>query len=102
MAENVVNKKDVIDAIAEEIQASKSEVTRTVESFLESIVASLKQGKQVSIPGFGIFSVKERAAREGRNPKTGETIQIAASQAPHFKAGKAFKDAVNCEPAHAE
>jgi len=90
-----MNKGDLIDAVAEATGLSKADSTKAVDAVVNSITATLKQGDQVSLVGFGTFSVKHRAARAGRNPRTGETIQIAASNAPGFKAGKALKDAVN-------
>ncbi|MCC5795388.1 MAG: HU family DNA-binding protein [Chromatiales bacterium] len=90
-----MNKGDLIEAVASEAELSKAEATRAVEAVVSSITAALKAGQQVSIVGFGTFAVKARAARSGRNPRTGETIEIAASKQPGFKAGKALKDAVN-------
>jgi DNA-binding protein HU-beta len=89
------NKADLIDAIAEEAGITKAQATKAVNSFLDSITKSLKSGKAMSLVGFGTFSVKPRAARVGRNPKTGAPIQIEAANIPLFKAGKALKDAVN-------
>ena len=74
---------------------SKAEASRAVEAFTEVVKKALKKGDSVSLVGFGTFTVRERAARTGRNPRTGETIQIKASKNPAFKAGKAFKDALN-------
>lgn len=90
-----MNKGDLIDAVAEDTGLSKADATRAVDSVINSITKALKAGTQVSLVGFGTFVVKKRAARQGRNPRTGETIQIAASSVPGFKAGKALKDAVN-------
>lgn len=90
-----MNKGDLIDAVAADTGLSKADATRAVESVLASITKALQGGQQVSLVGFGTFAVKKRAAREGRNPRTGEMIQIAASKVPGFKAGKALKDAVN-------
>ncbi len=90
-----MNKNDLIDAVAERTGLAKSDAARAVEAVLDSITAALKTGDTVALSGFGTFVVKERAARTGRNPRTGETIAIAASRAPGFKAGKALKDAVN-------
>ncbi len=90
-----VNKSELVDAIAASADISKADATRALDAALESITSTLKQGDTVSLVGFGTFSVKDRAAREGRNPQTGATIQIAASRVPGFKAGKALKDAVN-------
>ena len=90
-----MNKGDLIDAVAAASGLSKPDSTKAVDAVVSSITASLKRGDQVSLVGFGTFAVKHRAARSGRNPRTGETIQIGASNAPGFKAGKALKDAVN-------
>jgi DNA-binding protein HU-beta len=90
-----VNKSDLIDAIASAADINKSDAGRALDAIVDSITDALKRGDQVSLVGFGTFSVKHRAAREGRNPQTGATIQIAASNLPSFKAGKALKDAVN-------
>jgi DNA-binding protein HU-beta len=90
-----VNKSDLIDAIASAADINKSDAGRALDAVIESITDTLKKGDQVSLVGFGTFSVKHRAAREGRNPQTGQTIQIKASNVPGFKAGKALKDAVN-------
>lgn len=93
--EILVNKSELIDAIATGADISKASATRALDAMLGAVTDSLKQGEQVSLVGFGTFSVKERAARAGRNPQTGETIQIKAAKIPGFKAGKALKDAVN-------
>lgn len=90
-----MNKSELIDAIAESADLSKADATRALESVLGSVQGALASGDQVSLVGFGTFSVKHRAARSGRNPQTGAEIQIAASNVPSFKAGKALKDAVN-------
>jgi DNA-binding protein HU-beta len=90
-----VNKAELIDAIAESADISKAAATRAVDTFIDQITQTLKKGDQVTLVGFGTFSVKARAARTGRNPRTGEAINIAASNNPTFKAGKALKDAVN-------
>lgn len=90
-----MNKSELIDAIAAGADISKAAAGRALDSMLGSVTDSLQKGEQVSLVGFGTFSVKERAARQGRNPKTGETIQIKAAKVPGFKAGKALKDAVN-------
>ncbi|MFP3873608.1 MAG: HU family DNA-binding protein [Thiohalophilus sp.] len=90
-----MNKAELIDAVAEGADISKAAATRAVDTMFDRIADSLKQGDQVTLVGFGTFSVKDRAARTGRNPRTGEPIQIAASRVPGFKAGKALKDAVN-------
>ncbi|KAA3628521.1 MAG: HU family DNA-binding protein [Proteobacteria bacterium] len=90
-----MNKTDLIDAIAESADISKAAATRALDAVTGSIAGALQKGDQVSLVGFGTFLVRARAARSGRNPKTGETINIAASKVPAFKAGKALKDAVN-------
>ncbi|EAQ99087.2 HU family DNA-binding protein [Congregibacter brevis] len=90
-----MNKSDLIDAIASAADINKSDAGRALDAVVDSITDTLKKGDQVSLVGFGTFSVKHRAARDGRNPQTGETIKIKASNVPGFKAGKALKDAVN-------
>ena len=90
-----MNKSELIDAVAAATELSRNDATSATEAVLDTIVATLGKGDQVGLVGFGTFSVRERAARTGRNPQTGETIQIKASKSPGFKAGKAFKDAVN-------
>ena len=90
-----MNKAELVDAVAGAANLSKADAGRAVDAVVEGITSALKRGEQVSVVGFGTFSVKHRAARSGRNPRTGETIQIAASNVPGFKAGKGLKDAVN-------
>ena len=90
-----MNKAELIDAVAANTGQSKSDASAAVEAVFESIRNAMKSGDTVSLVGFGSFSVSDRAARTGRNPRTGEEIQIAASRAPKFKAGKQLKDAVN-------
>ncbi|WP_126455952.1 HU family DNA-binding protein [Sulfuriflexus mobilis] len=90
-----MNKAELIDAVAEAADLSKASATRALDSVLDTITAALKGGDQVTLVGFGTFSVRPRAARTGRNPRTGEAIEIKASNNPGFKAGKALKDAVN-------
>lgn len=90
-----MNKSELIDAIAESADISKAAAGRAIDAVVDSVTGALKDGDQVTLIGFGTFSVKERAARTGRNPQTGEEIQIAAAKIPSFKAGKALKDAVN-------
>jgi DNA-binding protein HU-beta len=90
-----MNKNDLIDAVAERTSLAKSDAARAVEAVLGAITDSLQKGDAVTLSGFGTFATKERAARTGRNPRTGEAIQIAASKVPGFKAGKGLKDAVN-------
>ena len=90
-----MNKAELIEVIAEAADLSKASAGRALDAAIDAIGASLKKGDQVTIAGFGTFLVRDRAARQGRNPRTGETIEIAASKAPAFKAGKALKDALN-------
>ncbi len=90
-----MNKSELIEEMAESGDISKAAAGRALDGMVEAITDALKKGEQVSLIGFGTFSVKERAARTGRNPQTGATIEIAASRTPGFKAGKALKDAVN-------
>jgi len=90
-----MNKSELIEAMADASEISKAAAGRALEGMIDAITSAMQNGETVSIVGFGTFVVRERAARAGRNPKTGETIQIAASKSPAFKAGKAFKDAVN-------
>jgi DNA-binding protein HU-beta len=90
-----VNKSELIDAIAAGADISKAAAGRALDSMIDSVTGALKDGDTVNLIGFGTFMVRERAARTGRNPRTGETINIAASKNPSFKAGKALKDAVN-------
>lgn len=90
-----MNKSELIDAIAAAADISKADAGRALDATLDAVTGALKKGDSVSLVGFGTFSVKQRAAREGRNPQTGETIKIAAATVPGFKAGKALKDAVN-------
>jgi len=90
-----VNKSELVDAIASAADLPKTAAGRALDAVIGAITAELKDGGSVSLVGFGVFSVKERAARTGRNPRTGEAIEIAAAKIPSFKAGKALKDAVN-------
>lgn len=90
-----MNKTELVDAVAESAELSKADASRAVDAVIGSITDALKSGDKVSLVGFGVFSVRERAARQGRNPKTGQTIHIPAGKTPGFKAGKALKDAVN-------
>jgi DNA-binding protein HU-beta len=89
-----MNKSDLIEAMAEAGDISKTAAGRALDALTDSIAVALKKGDTVSIIGFGTFSVKERAARTGRNPQTGASIEIAASKNPGFKPGKALKDAI--------
>ena len=90
-----MNKGELIDAVAGRAGMSRADATKAVDGVLDAITATLASGGSVSLVGFGTFSVKARAARMGRNPRTGEAIHIAASNVPGFKAGKGLKDAVN-------
>jgi len=90
-----MNKGELIEAVAGSAGLSRSDATKAVDAVLDSITSTLANGGSVSLVGFGTFTVKARAARAGRNPRTGETIQIPASNVPGFKAGKGLKDAVN-------
>ena len=90
-----MNKNELVDAVASAASLKKTEATKAVDAVFESITSSLKKGDEVRLVGFGTFTVSKRAASEGRNPRTGEKIHIAASKQPKFKAGKGLKDAVN-------
>lgn len=90
-----VNKSELIEAIAASADIPKAAASRALDAMVDSVTDSLKKGDSVSLVGFGTFAVKERAARTGRNPQTGEPIQISAAKVPSFKAGKALKDSVN-------
>lgn len=87
-------KTDLINAVAEAGELTKKQATLAVDAVFESILGALQNGDKVQLIGFGNFEVRERAARKGRNPQTGEEIEIAASKVPAFKPGKALKDAV--------
>ena len=89
-----MNKTELINSVAESAELSKKDATKAVEAVFQSIQDALSEGNKVSLIGFGNFEVRERAARKGRNPQTGEEIDIAASKVPAFKPGKALKDAV--------
>lgn len=95
MSKIPLNKADLVDMLAENAELSKVSAGKVLNSLVDIITLSLRSGKSVSLLGFGTFAVKPRAARVGRNPKTGEPIQIEAANVPVFKAGKALKDAVN-------
>jgi len=90
-----VNKSELVDAVAESADLSKAAAGRAVDGFISAITGALTAGDQGALVGFGTFLVRDRAARTGRNPRTGEEIQIKAAKNPAFKAGKALKDAVN-------
>jgi len=90
-----VNKSELIEAIAASADIPKASAARALDAMVDSVTDSLKKGDSVSLVGFGTFHVKERAARTGRNPQTGQPIEIKAAKVPGFKAGKALKDSVN-------
>ena len=90
-----MNKSDLIEAIAQAADISKAAAERALDGTVAAITTSLQKGDMVTLVGFGTFHVGDRKARSGRNPRTGETIQIKASKVPKFRAGKALKDAVN-------
>ncbi len=90
-----MNKSDLVDAIAKSADISKAAAARALDATVETIKKTLKKGDSVSLVGFGTFKVGIRAARNGRNPRTGETIKIKAAKVPKFSAGKGLKDAVN-------
>src|SRR5690606_17778567 len=90
-----MNKTDLIDAVASEAEITKAEAARAVDAVINSVTKALKKGAGDTLVGFGTIQVRTRTARSGSNPKTGETIELKASQYPAFKAGKALKDAVN-------
>ena len=90
-----MNKTELVTAMADQAGLTKKDAEAALKAFVDVITEGLKNGEKISLVGFGTFEVSERAAREGINPATGKKIQIAASKAPKFKAGKALKDAVN-------
>lgn len=90
-----MNKTDLINAVADQAELTKADAGRALEAFFAVVQKSLKKGDDVSVVGFGTFTVRKRAARTGRNPRTNETIKIKASKVPAFKAGKTLKDALN-------
>ena len=90
-----MNKAEFTSAVADDAEMSKADAGRAVDAMIEVIKKALKKGETITLVGFGTFSVRKRAARQGRNPQTGDTIKIKASKNPAFKAGKALKDAVN-------
>ena len=91
----MANKAELVSEVASKTKLTKKQVANTVDAILDSIQENLAKGEKVQLIGFGTFEVSERAAREGRNPQTGETMTIQASKSPKFKAGKALKDLVN-------
>lgn len=90
-----MNKTELVAAVAEQGEVSKKDAEKVLKAFVDVVTEELKKGEKVQLVGFGTFEVSERAAREGRNPQTGETMKIEACKAPKFKAGKALKDALN-------
>ena len=90
-----MNKAEIITSMAEKSQLTKKEAEAALKAFIDSVQEALENGEKVQLVGFGTFETRERAAREGRNPRTKETINIPASTVPVFKAGKEFKDRVN-------
>lgn len=90
-----MNKTELVAAMAEQAGISKKDAEAALKAFTDVVASELKANGKVQLVGFGTFEVSERAAREGRNPQTGETMTIAASKAPKFKAGKALKDMIN-------
>ena len=90
-----MNKAELVAAVAEQADISKKDAEKVLKAFVDVVTEEMKKGEKVQLVGFGTFEVSERAAREGRNPQTGETMKIAASVAPKFKPGKALKDAMN-------
>ena len=90
-----MNKTELVAAIAEQTELSKKDAEKALKAFTDIVADELKKGEKVQLVGFGTFEVSERAAREGRNPQSGEPMTIAAAKAPKFKAGKALKDMIN-------
>ena len=90
-----MNKMELVAAIADQAEISKKDAEKALKAFTDVVTDELKKGGKVQLVGFGTFEVSERAAREGRNPQSGEVMQIAASKAPKFKAGKVLKDVLN-------
>lgn len=90
-----MNKTEFVDAVAEKADVPKATAAKVIDSMIATVGGALKNGDQVTLVGFGTFLVRRREARQGRNPRTGEAIQISASNVPSFKAGKALKDTVN-------
>ena len=90
-----MNKTELVAAIAEQAEISKKDAEKALKAFTDVVAEELKKGEKIQLVGFGTFEVSERAAREGRNPQTGEAMTIAASKTPKFKAGKALKDSSN-------
>ena len=97
-----MNKADLVAAMAEKAGVSKKDAEASLKAFTDVVAEELKKGEKIQLVGFGTFEVSERAAREGRNPQTGEAMTIAASKTPKFKAGKALKDSINTPAAPAK
>ncbi|WP_256547036.1 MULTISPECIES: HU family DNA-binding protein [Ectopseudomonas] len=93
--EHYMNKSELVAAVADYAQITQSQAAAAVNAVIESVTTELKNGGEVTLVGFGTFNVKERAARTGRNPQTGKSIEIAAAKIPSFRPGKSLKDAVN-------
>lgn len=89
-----MNKATIVEIVHEKLGGTKTQAEDIVDTIINSVISSLKKGDEVSIAGLGIFSVKQRAARTARNPRTGESVQVAATKVPKFRAAKALKDAV--------
>ncbi len=89
-----MNKTELVAAVAKQTDLTKAQAEAAVKAFIDTVSDELKKGEKVQLVGFGTFEVSERSARQGRNPQTGETIEISASRTPRFKAGKALKDLV--------
>ena len=89
-----MNKADIVEAVYAKLGGTKTSAEDAVETMIDSVITALKKGDEVSIAGLGIFSTKQRAAREARNPRTGETVKVPAMRVPKFRAAKALKDAV--------
>ena len=90
-----MNKVELVAEVAKKADVSQKDAAAVIKAFIDTVQDQLKKGNKVQLVGFGTFEVTKRAARQGRNPQTGETMKIKASKAPRFKAGKAFKDALN-------
>ena len=90
-----MNKTELVAAMAANAELSKKDAEKALKAFIDVVTEELKKGEKIQLVGFGTFEVSERAAREGRNPATGEAMQIAAAKAPKFKPGKALKDMIN-------
>jgi DNA-binding protein HU-beta len=92
--EKIVNKEELVNAVAAKTKLSKKETEATINATIDAVSAALSKGDKVTLVGFGTFQVRERAAREGRNPRTGAVLKISAKKAPTFSAGKGLKEAV--------